>query len=173
MRSIELFAIGLRLLGIYTLLLSADTATMLFQSMPNYVSAWNGEIPTLIISLAVAEVAAILIAGILLLKFPVSIARFLMPKADEADPILNGSAKDIQTAIFCVVGVYILSWAIPDLINNLLFWHAESKVTGDVTNSDYKFLTIVTLVELVIGFYLSLQAHGLSNLVWRLRGYKE
>jgi len=169
MKSIELLSIGIRLLGIYTLLLAAKTAGALFQAIPQLGMAKQNGFADIFMFIAGGEVVLLILAGVLMLKLPYSIACWLLPQTPDTEPVLNGSAKDIQTAIFCVLGVYILSRAMPDLVNNSLFWYATANTTNSIFQSEYFLLNITTLVEIAIGFYLCLQAQGLSNFLWRLQ----
>jgi hypothetical protein len=172
MKSIELLALGLRLLGFYTLVMAARTAAFFIQISlsPNQ---WQlHENLHGFIGAGAAITAAIFCAGILLIKFPINTAKWILPKSDDSDPVLSGSAKDIQTAAFCILGVYILSWALPALLTNLVIWNTQIKSSIPPFESQYFFFTAITVLQILLGLYLMLQAHGLSNLLWRLRGYK-
>jgi hypothetical protein len=171
MKSIELLALGLRLLGIYGLMKGVQQLALSFTYIQQ-VSAPIYDGSLLIVYVAYgAATALVFLLSFLLLKFPISVAKWLMPRTSGDGVVFNGSAEDIQIAAFIVLGIYILSWSIPDFFHNAaLLWMAQEAdySAGDKTN----ILTneIVTVIEMGIGLYLCLQAHGLNALLRKLRG---
>lgn len=68
----------------------------------------------------------------------------------------------------------MLSWAIPDLFNNGIWWwySAHSEISGmwnQGRESEYIINEVITVLEITIGLYLCLRAQGLSNLLRKFR----
>ncbi len=173
MKSIELLATGIRLLGIYVFIYAIRTGIYQYQAVMQYRSTSQDDM-VVFTYLALVQVALLFVASILMFKFPVLLSKWLLPKTKENEVILDGTAKDIEVSIFVVIGVYILSWAIPDLFHNGLWWwyssHSQiSNMWEQGTKSEYIINQIVTVLEIAIGLCLCLRAKGLSNLLRRLR----
>lgn len=173
MKSIELLSTGIRLLGIYIFLYAIRTGVYQYQAVLQFRSNSQDDM-AVYTYVALIQVSLLFIASFLMFKFPVSLAKWLLPKTKENEVILDGSAKDIEISIFAVIGVYILSWAIPDLFHNGLWWwystHSEIRGLWETGRGiEYKMDQVVTVLEIAIGLYLCLRAQGLSNLLRKLR----
>ena len=173
MKSIELLSIGIRLLGIYVFIYAFRTGIHQYQVVTQFRSIYQEDMVALHYA-ALVQVGLLFIASFLMFKFPVSLAKWLLPKTKGCEVVLDGSAKDIEVSIFVVIGVYILSWAIPDLFNNGLWWwystHSDNSGMWE-QGEGHKYIInqIITVLEIAIGLYLCLRAQGLSNLLRKLR----
>ena len=169
MKSIELLATGIRLVGFYILVLAAQSISRNFSMFYTYQSAFSDW--TMFVAIVLVQIILMVLAGVILIKFPLTISKKLLPDTRGDEVLLQGDARDIQTALFCVLGVLILSWAIPDFIHNALsIWQARNP--DNVFYADRAFYIvdeIVTVIEIGIGLYLCFGAHGLSGLLWRLK----
>lgn len=173
MKSIELLAIGIRVLGIFALIYAIKTGLYQYQIILQFQSNVENEL-TLVRFLATAQVGLLLAAALLMIKFPVSVSNWLLPKSKNQEPILNGSVHDVETAAFVIIGVYILSFAIPDVFDNGIWWwyssHGEtSRLWGQDGSHKYLINQAVTVIEMAIGLFLCLRANGLSGLLRRFR----
>lgn len=173
MKSIELLSTGIRLLGIYVFIYAIRTGIYQYQAVLQFRSNSQDDM-AIYTYVALIQVGLLFFASLLMFKFPVSLAKWLLPKSKENEVALDGSAKDIEVSIFAVIGVYILSWAIPDLFHNGLWWwySTHSEISGMWKHggpNEYKINQIVTVLEIAIGLYLCLRAQGLSNLLRKLR----
>lgn len=173
MKSIELLSTGIRLLGIYVFIYALRTGIYQYQAIIQLRSTSQDDM-VVFTNLALIQVGLLFIVSLLMCKFPVSLAKWLLPKTKGNEVALDGTAKDIEVSIFTIFGVYILSWAIPDLFNNGIWWwystHIEiSGMWGQGAGSEYIINQIVTVLEIAIGLYLCLRAQGLSNLLRKLR----
>jgi len=172
MRTIELLAIGIRLLGMYFLVKCVQfigTAYASYHQMAISLPEFN----PLIILGAYAITAVLMFAfAIIFIKFPAIISKSLLPRTSVESPVLPGSPKELLLAGFAVLGVYILSWAIPDLIHNsaLLIVIPRYEQSYSMGNRPYDLINLgVSVVEIVIGLYLTLQAQGLVRLINKVR----
>ena len=173
MKSIELLSTGIRLLGIYVFIYAFRTGIYQYQAVMQFRSTSQDDMVAFTY-LALIQVGLLFIASFLMFKFPVSLAKWLLPKTKENEVVFDGSAKDIEISIFTIIGVYILSWAIPDLFHNGIWWwySTHSEISGmweQGGGNEYIINQIVTVLEIAIGLYLCLRAQGLSNLLRRLR----
>lgn len=173
MKSIELLATGLRLVGIYLIVVTVQTGLSNYQALVQFSGAATQANLDGFFLYVVLHVFLLGAASVILIRFPSAIARWLIPETKKDDVVLNGSAKDIQTTLFCVLGIYILSWAVPDLFHNLLWlWFEARQRAGIGEDREFSVVTLsllVTLIEIAVGLYLTLQAAGLSHLLWRFR----
>lgn len=172
----DLMTVGLRLLGVYVVVTIVQTISMNYQSYTSW-STYPGVNLSALKAVLSLQVLALSVLAICLLKFPAFFASVLIGKALSAENqnIPTNQEYFLETG-FCLLGIYILSWAIPDLIYNAL---EITLLTTDDSSSYlrenilYAVITeITTVVEVAIGLYLSLQAKGLRRLLWRFRGFK-
>ena len=173
MKSIELLAVGIRVVGLVTLIYAIQTGFQQFQAFVQFQSNIQESLP-LFVYASLAQAAVLIAAALLMLKFPVSVSKFLLPKSEDGGPILDGSARDIEISLLTVIGVYILTWAVPDLFyNGIWWWYSEHGETSNLWDqrgpNEYAINQIVTVIEIAIGLYLCLRANGLSNLIRKLR----
>jgi len=174
MKSIELLSTGIRLLGIYIFLYAFKTGAYQYQIFMNLKEASDTNL-SLFASIGVFQFLLLFISGVLMFKFPVSLARWCIPKTRDDEIILNGSSQDIEISLFIIIGVYILSWAVPDFFNNAMWlWYISNTsigyTLGDGADHEYIMNQIVTVIEIAVGLYLCLSAKGLSKLVRKFRG---
>ncbi|UHQ53699.1 hypothetical protein [Microbulbifer sp. YPW16] len=170
MKPIELLAVGIRICGIMLAIIglksiSSHHATFAMLNQSNFGDT------TAIAYLAVTELAIIFAVSAIFMRFPMSVAGKLLPFESSHPISFSDRATDILAVAFCILGVYILSWALPDLVDNgiwLWYYTAERHQLGDRYASTMITL-LVTLVEIAIGLFLSLRSRGFSALLWRLR----
>ena len=172
MKLIELLSVTIRIFGIllvvHCLRVFPSWLTEIKQLKEN--STYSVD-PGISMNLYYFSAIAILLIAIIMIVLPVSIAKILATKSSSNSPLLEEKGEAIQIAGFTIIGVYILTWAIPDLLLNALVIF-ELKM---YTPSDSLGLTqavhseIVTLVEIGIGLYLTLSAQGVTKLIRKFR----
>lgn len=169
MKSIELLAIGVRLLGVYLLVSGMRLALKLYQLAQQGPIHEGGQYDY--VYLGVAEVALVFLVALLMLKFPMTLSRWIHPASAGAEIGFSGQAGELETTLLVVLGVYILTWAIPDFFDNAIWWLYLSR-SIEASNADKDMVVInqlVTLLEIAIGLFLCLRAKGLSAMLRRLR----
>ena len=171
MKSIELLSTGIRLLGIYVFLSAIRSGATQYQAVIQLRSISQDDIAAFTY-VGLVQVALMVIAGLFMVKFPISTAKWILPKTKDNEIALDGSVKDIEVSLFSVIGVYILSSAIPDFFYNGLWWwySSHSQISGmweQGGENEYIIDQIVTVLEISIGIYLCLRAQGLSTLLRR------
>lgn len=171
MKNYELLATGIRLLGLYTIILGVQTAAYQYQASVRVFLSPDAGLNSYAF-FGIIEVIMIFVGASVMIKFPVSISKQLVPKVKGDPEILSSTAKELQVSLTCILGVYILSWAIPDFIDNAI-WILYSMDTNSFaaqTKAEYMINEVVTIVEIAIGLYLCLNSFGINRLIWRLRG---
>jgi len=172
MNTIELLAVGIRLLGLYLLFKSLQFLASAYFSYHQVSLSMHDFNPFMISGGYIVSALLMFLCCGLFIKFPVTVADKLLPRVGKTDTELSGDAVQLQLAGFSLLGVYILSWAIPDLINNfaLLAFIPNDDPSYSSGSNPYDIINLaVTVVEVVIGLYLVLQSQGLVNLIKRLR----
>jgi hypothetical protein len=171
MKSIELLAIGIRLLGIYMIVLIVQTA---FRNVGllEFVDTVSESASSGALALLIAQLLFMAMVCLILLKFPVTVSKWLLPRTRDDEVLLTGTAQDVQTALFCVLGVWLVITSVPQLIENvLLWWQLTQSGAGDQYSVEHPYLiySIGRLIEAVIGLLLCLKSGSLSQLLYRLR----
>ncbi|WP_237057397.1 hypothetical protein [Microbulbifer sediminum] len=171
MKAIELLAVGIRLCGIMLAIIGIKAISGHYASfaMMNYSDSVD---TTPMAFLAVAELVIIFCASVVFIRFPISVAGKLIPFESSQPLSFSDRGADILAVSLCILGVYILSWALPDLVDNglWLWYYTEERyqLSGQYTGTI--IASIVTLVEIAIGLFLCLRSRGFSQLIWKLRG---
>lgn len=173
MKSIEILSVGIRLLGIYVFVNAFRLGANQYQAVIQYRSI-SEEDMSLFAYVSFGLVVLMLMASITMIKYPAFLSRWILPKTKEDEVIFDGTAKDIEVSIFTVIGVYILSWTIPDFVQNALWWwySSHSRISGmwqQGRGNEYIIDQIVTVLEMAIGFYLCFRSQGISTLLRKLR----
>lgn len=176
MKSIELLATGIRLLGIYIFIYAIRTGIFQYQAILQFRSTSQDDMEAFAY-IALFQVGLLFIASLFMFKFPVSLSKWILPKTNNNEIIFDGTIKDIEVSLFVIIGVYILSWAIPDLFHNGIWWwySAHSGISGisgmfnQGSENEHIINEVVTVIEIAIGLYLCLRAQGLSNLLKKFR----
>lgn len=158
----DIVAILVRLFGLYMLFVAIRAlpalATVLSDSQEGAVA------------LAASLVATGLFAA-LLWFFPLTIARKLLPAASESPA---GAALDAKTAwalAISAVGVWLVARALTDAVYWLVFYLRSREVGAELAQlppGDQAGM-VATLVELLIGLFLTFGSSGLRGLLMRLR----
>ncbi|PTU76075.1 hypothetical protein [Pseudomonas mangrovi] len=165
---LNITALFVRIFGIYMLLLTFLQQRGIYSSLGAII-----EDPSLL-NLATPAMAITGFLALIMIVFPVSIARMLLPRTSSESPSLSSGAHAIEVCAFTVLGVYILSRTLPDLLHNLIYLIISAKhpsLFGEADRADFYVATGVTLFEIAIGTYVALGAKKLSTLLNTLRTY--
>lgn len=170
----ELASVGFRLLGVYVVVVVIQTLASSFQIYTSWATYPEINLAA-VRGILLLQIILLSLLALVLFKFPSTLANLLLGKCVTGDkPAPSIKESTILDAGFCLLGVYILSWAIPDLIyNGLEIYHqvaSESYYRADVLY--VVVLEIATILEIAIGAFLALRAKGLRKLLWRIRGYE-
>ncbi|WP_444907883.1 hypothetical protein ACJJIR_07640 [Microbulbifer sp. SSSA008] len=171
MKPQELLSVGLRVCGVLLIFLGLRTISSQYMSLGMLSYELDERIQVYAV-VTVIEIALIFLLALIFLKFPNSVAKKLLPHESDNNVELSKNGKELLSIAFCLLGVYILSWAIPDLVNNgmWLIHFSERAYMNDSNYAETVIAQITTVVEVVIGAFLCFGASGLGSLLWKLRG---
>lgn len=152
--AVRLFAI---FLGLYTLW-QVSSLLPLISSQPS-----NNFSLTFILLMA----APLIIAAILLWRFPLVVAARIIPDVRTKKPVTPLDAGSIGAVAFSVMGLWVLATAVPDIVYWITFiYRTKSADIGNPTLSPANIAGLVsTIVELVIGFWLLFGSRGILGLI--------
>ena len=172
MKSIEIIALGIRLLGVYFVISIVGMVFYQYHAVLLFIKQYQDEMHFVYIFFAIA--GAFLMLALLMIKFPLILAKWILPKADSKQVVFNGSSRDIEISAFVIIGVYVLSSALPDLLSSSMsFWYSLDSKISDLWDQkavgDYKIQIFVNIFEIMIGLYLCLQAKSIAYLFQKLR----
>ena len=175
MKSLELLALGLRLVGIYALIRTIQAAlstyhiTVATHSSLGQLSAidvWFVYAVPLLVCLL------LFLLCFLLIRYPTIVAKKLLPATSSLDdtPISQRSDNEIVAIAFRILGVYVLAFAIPRLLQLILligyYWRDPQAV---MTLHDPIIEVAAIAVEIIIGLFLCLGASWFSMLLGKAR----
>ena len=167
--------IGVRLLAIYVALQAISSiptwiwtfSRMFGQSSPSDVSD-----PFILKLLSICLLLLTLLIPIIIWVFSANIATFitktphLISNKDKAD--IN--IKDIQTMIFCAVGLFVFLTTAPTFITLLYdFILVYMKSLGYESKGISQPLVIVLSLKMILSLILIFSAQGLSNILYKIR----
>lgn len=170
MKSIEILALGIRLVGIYFIIQTLKFFAYSYNSIQQWGVTGVFESTTIFYIIYGVAGLVFLLTCFFLIRFPVTVAGWLLPRTNNDEPLFNGSISDLSIAAFTILGVYILSWAIPDFFYNAgtMIYIASLDSEQPYNISDfgvYIVNEVVTVLEIGIGLYLCLKAKGLYALI--------
>lgn len=171
MKMIEVLAVAIRILGILLLIRMLESLPYWLQALA--IISPDRPIPESDINITYiqyAMFATLALVAFLMLKFPTLLARLLVGNLRSDSPLLEEKGQAIQIAGIALIGIYILTWAIPDLFHNaLIFWAINNHLEVSGNSWETKINIAITLIEISIGFYCALGAKGISRIISKLR----
>ncbi len=170
MKTIEILSVGLRLVGIYGILKGIQNIAMAYSSLPMYQAQFPNDNSYYFI--AGGFVVAYFTVALILIIFPVRVARILAPKSDDAPLESSLQGSDFHVGALSVLGVYIVAYSLPMVFQNgVLAWQAFAmpEYHNDTAGRERLIYTVSRAIELSVGLYLCLQSKGLVNLIYKIR----
>ncbi len=168
----EILGLGVRLLGIWIIVhslkaLAGGSSYIIAQGWID--KTLYGSMLLFLPHLVLALVTAVI--GLFFVKFPYVISSKLIPSTKFDTTQIEWEEKLIERVSFVLLGVFILSWAIPDVIYNIIFFiqYKTHSPNFDVDFTENKINLFITVVEIGIGVFLVLGSRGLVNLIHKLR----
>lgn len=175
MKSIEVLALGIRIVGIFAVLKLLQFFSYSYAMTQRWALSNPGESVSMWLAVYGVSGLVLVAACFVLIRFPMIISNWLLPKTDKDEPVFSGGIDDLTIAAFTILGVYILSSAIPDLVHNLgMLVQMRSQGIMDLYNAggrnEYIVKALATILQIGIGLYLCFQAKGLNALLLKFRG---
>ncbi|SIR76815.1 hypothetical protein SAMN05878276_0004 [Aquipseudomonas alcaligenes] len=170
MNTTDLLAITLRLFALFLLYSAFVMGIQHYQYIHQAAHTGTSDGIGALLVLGILQVGGLLLAAVILLKFPLTLARRLAP-APAAEANSGISAAELQSVAFCVLGVYLLARGLADLLFNAtwIIYMLRGTPADQQNLAAYVIQELITVVELCIGLFLCLKADGLSQLIRRLR----
>ena len=172
MKTIELLGVGLRLVGVYGIIRSGTYLLTAWASLTSYSANEYGEGYNGWFLMQGAASVFIVLASLFLIKFPATAASWLMPKTESPGRELSQAAKDAQFIGLTLLGFFVLTYAIPEFIQNIYLWWQAKQIPmmeGLVKPKEYFAEVLYSGIQLCIGVALVAQARGITVLVAKLR----
>ena len=171
MKIIEVLAVAIRILGVLLLIRMLESLPYWLQALA--IISPDRPVPesdTYITYIQYAIFTAMALIAFLMLKFPTLLARSLVGNLRSDSTLLEEKGQAIQIAGIAIIGIYILTWTIPDLFHNaLIFWAISNHLEISGNSWEIKINIAITLIEIGIGFYCALGAQGISTIISKLR----
>lgn len=168
MKIIEVLAVAIRIMGLCLLL-------HLLEHMPSWlltlgIIAPDNPPPASSLYFQYGIFITLVLVAFLMLKLPAMLARLLVGNIPSDSPLLEENGQAIQIAGIAIIGVYTLTWAVPDLFHNVfILWVLGEQYRGSGYLGEIKVNIAVTLIEIGIGLYCALGARGISKVINKLR----
>ena len=114
---------------------------------------------------------AVIFISIILLKFPLSVAKRIYPFRLEDEPKHSLNSDDFYHLGFILLGVYLLFYVLSDGVFWIAFtlYSGEEKLYSPLVSLENKASMITTVVELFIALFLILGAKGITNTIKAIR----
>lgn len=159
MTNAQVVALGIRLFCIWL-------AIYLLRQAPALWIFNTREAPETNAAFVVIAVSAVLVVVIILLwRFPLTVARKLLPTATLDQPT-SYTIDQLQSAAFCILGLWILTEAIPHLVYTSVIVYHSTRPNAMVTLEPRNFAAMAQmLAELVLGIWLLFGGKGLLGLI--------
>jgi hypothetical protein len=106
-------------------------------------------------------------------KFPLTIARAFLPAIKTEEVRISDSNAFLPAALI-VLGIYVLTYAVPDLLYHITIFYmvARGRSASMLIENPHESIAtfIVTVLEIMIAFWLILGNAGIINIIRRIRG---
>lgn len=170
MRTIEALGIGIRVLGLFLFATLLRDMPLIIETISQYKTLDPNANNSMTIYAALSLI--FIMCALLMIKFPISVAKLITAKSEIPSPELNGDLALLQTTAITILGVYIVSWAVPDLVGNIIgLLNLNTYIPNDEVGKAYIWNDLITtMVEIAIGLYCAINAKGIKKLINTLRG---
>jgi len=169
----EVASLALKLLGIYAFIISVSLLHSMMLMIATYSAQYAdhlGQVPSLTLLAAGSMISLLLLIflGCYLIMASERLSRLIFPQEGTEDKISSLSSRDVQTIAFSIVGVLLLTSAVPGLFRVMLrisqvLYH-QKNLFSTVVKGRIIEDSVVLVVRLTLGLYLFLGSKGLSRL---------
>lgn len=165
MKVVELVALAIRV-GAILLLVDALNHGPLVSAMLQRHVEMSGVV--------VASIGLYIACSAIMILFPVTIAHMLVPKSSRESPEVGVNGGSLEYVAFMVLGIYILSFAIPDAVDTAIRY-ASLDAPPDYYPAEQlrelKLAAVYTSIQLAIALYLVFGAPKIVSILRRLRAF--
>ena len=169
----EVASLALKLSGIYAFIVSVSSfRTMMFMIASIGDHPGQGLNSTLLAAGYGIPLLLLLFLGWYLISASERLSRLIFPQDAAEDKISALSSEDAQTIAFSVVGLLLLTKAVPGLFRVILWISDIYSRNLPLAFSKGRLVqeAVVVVVRLALGLYLFLGSKGLSELWHKMQG---
>lgn len=159
MTNAQIVGLGVRLFAIWL-------AIYVIRQTPGliFVNTRDLQGPGLVI-VTVAVAIVLLFISVALWRSPLAVAQKLIPQSTLDQPT-RLPVEQLQTAAFCLLGLWLLTEALPHGVYVAMIVYHSSRPNASVNLSPWEYANIAQLVaELIIGLWLLFGAKGLLGIL--------
>ena len=161
----QIVALALRITSMVIVIYSAKLLSILIPTIIRF-----SDMPlSLRIGIPFLILAAPIVAAILLWKFPLTVARGLIPRESGTKQVVKISHREALTMAFIILGMYLLATSIPDIFYHYSFGYLETELRNGSFSQKTNAKIISTYVQIIIGLWLVFGTRGFINFVGRVR----
>ncbi|MBI5237909.1 MAG: hypothetical protein HY887_05750 [Deltaproteobacteria bacterium] len=166
MTSSELASLSLKITGIYSII----SAIPLLQSLSQVFSFQDSKLNTnLVIIGPMASFGILLLIGIYLIAFSKDLAKKMVSEDEAKDLLADLSPKTIQSIAFSIVGLLMIVFALPNLVQLAAHLHELKKAGDEMYPKSIRIeawaFSIGMAFQFILGILIFLGGRGLSS-IW-------
>jgi uncharacterized protein YqhQ len=126
----------------------------------------------LYLTVVAVEVLFVGIAAAIFIKFPLTLAKQLSPTSSKEELSFSKNSNAILDVFICLLGIYILSWAVPDLVDNSLYIYLNKDNDFQMQAVRDTYVSLyTTVVEIIIGLCFAIWGKSFINILRRVRSF--
>jgi len=171
MKDLEFCGIGFRLIGIVCIIFAIGKTAEGVNAIYQFNALDMGLNPATYKITVWVPILIIYVVGLALVKFPISIAKIVLPRTSSQTENINISQNTITIAGTTILGVYLLTMALPDLAFNILLIYQQYNygLSENFQITETFIYLVSTGIEFGLGLYLVFGSKGLLNFIHKIR----
>ena len=152
-------------------LFAAWVAVYLVQSIPSLVLAFEADELKQTHAAVIGAIALGFLVVLLLWKFPLTVARSIIPNVEIASASTGTTERDFCRAGFIVLGFYLLTQSIADGLYLGMHFLAKTRnpMSSVVFEFEQKAQVVATIVEAIMATALTVGSQRLRDWAYRVR----
>ena len=165
----ELVSVAVRIFGLLWLIYIIRETPYWYQAITLSHSDQKDEI---IYYLIVGSHITQALIALFMIKFPGVVSLCISTKSDGDKRLIEENGEAIQLAGFTILGAYVLTFAIPDLLHNCLILFSTNQNTSYGSLYDpvnIKISIAVTVLEIIVALFLFLGSQGIIKALRKFR----
>lgn len=171
----DIALVGIRLLAIYFGILAINSSPVVISTFLSALANGETGIPKPILYITGIQFGVQIAMSITLWLMSNKVASWVL--SDQISTSEDGvmSKIDLQSILFCSVGVYILITTLPSIVNWIVMYISTSQIpnrfyihSGNVFEASI-FVLISSLLKLLLSIFLIFNANTFSKLLYKLR----
>ncbi len=167
MTTTEFLSCLLKLMGVFLFILFLKNIPEDYSSYL-YLNKANGQVFLPAVYATFFKSFVFIGSAVVLFKYPLFIAKKLHPQVS-VKPIALKPAELLRPGMI-LLGIYILSYALPDLIHNAIavVYLSASQALGFMHMAEALAALLIATVEMIMALYLIINSSGVARLIKQL-----